>query len=143
MITFELVTLSGVKVSEDVSEVLLPTPDGQIAVFPEHMQLVSLTDHGIISLRRNPNDADDRMEHFASNGGVVEVTRNRIRVLVDEADSSGEINAKEAEAALKKAQELAKDAKDQVSLDRAQSMITAQQNRLRVAELKNRRRTRS
>lgn len=142
MITLEIVTLSGVKLSEDVHEVIIPTPDGQIAVFPEHSQLVSLADNGIISVRRNPNDSDEAMEHYASNGGVVEITKNRIRVLVDEAESSDEINEKEAADALERAKSMAKDAKDQVSLDHAQSMISAQQNRLRVAELKNRRRRR-
>lgn len=142
MITLEIVTLSGIKLSEDVHEALIPTPDGQIAVFPEHAQLVSLADHGIISIRRNPNDSDDRMEHYASNGGVVEITRNRVRVLVDEAENSEEIDEREALEALERAKAMAKDAKDQVSLERAQSMIAAQQNRLRVTELKKRRRNR-
>lgn len=140
MITLELVSLSGMKLSEDVHEVLLPTPDGQIAIFPSHSQLVSLADNGIISVRRNPNDADDAMEHYACNGGVVEITKNRIRVLVDEAENSDEINEAEAAEALERAKNMARDAKDQVSLDHAQTMISTQQNRLRVAGLKNRRR---
>ena len=142
MITFELVTLTGVKMSEDVYEIILPTPDGQIAIFPEHMPLVSLADSGVISVRRLKSNTDDQLEHYATNGGVVEITSHRVRVLADEADHSDDINEQEAQAALEKAQAMVKDAKDQVSLDRAQSMIQASQNRLRVAELKNRRKRR-
>lgn len=40
MIHLELITLTGVKLRESVHEVLLPTHDGQIAVF-EHHALVS------------------------------------------------------------------------------------------------------
>ncbi len=142
MITFELVTLTGVKMSEDVYEVVVPTPDGHIGVFPDHMSLVSLADNGVISIRRLKSHSDDQMEHYATNGGVVEVSKHRIRVLADEAEHSDEISEKEVKEALEKAKSMAKDAKDQVSLDRAQSMIQASQNRLRVAELKNRRRSR-
>jgi len=142
MITFELVTLSGVKMSEDVYEVMLPTPEGTIAIFPDHMPLVSLADSGVISVRRLQSHSDDQLEHYATKGGVVEITRNRIRVLADEAEHSDEISEAEAQEALEKAKSMVKDAKDQVSLDRAQSMIQASQNRLRVAELKKRRKTR-
>ncbi|MDB5186181.1 MAG: atpC, partial [Candidatus Saccharibacteria bacterium] len=38
----ELVSLTGVKYSDDAYEVVIPTADGEIAVFPGHMPLVSL-----------------------------------------------------------------------------------------------------
>ena len=139
MITFELVTLSGVKFGEEVYEVLLPTPDGQIAVFPEHAPLVSLASPGVISIRRRASDSDAVLEHFATNGGVIEINDRRVRVLVDEADDSSEVVEKEAQAALELAQKEAREAKDQVSLDKATQLIQTQQARLRIAELKKRR----
>ena len=81
MITLELVTLSGVKYGEEVYEVILPTPDGQIAIFPNHMPLVSLASPGVISVRKREKDSDDAMEHFATNGGIVEINDRRVRVL--------------------------------------------------------------
>lgn len=142
MITLELVTLSGLKFAEDVWQVDLPTPQGIIGIYPDHMPLVSLASPGIISIRRNKNDRDEAMEHFATNGGVIEISGTRVRVLVNEADESDEVSEKEAEEALARAKELEKDAKDQVDIDKARQIIQTQQARLRVAELKNRRRTR-
>ncbi len=138
MITLELVTLDGVKFGEEIYEVMLPTPDGQVAIFPEHMPLVSLAVPGIISIRRNKDDPDTSLEHFATHGGVVEINGRRVRVLVDEADASDEVNEQQAEEALKRAQEMAKTADDQVSLDKAHALIQRHRSQLKVAELKKR-----
>lgn len=140
MIRFELVSLGGVKFSEDVYEILLPTLDGQIGVLPGHMPLVSVATHGAIGIRRSANDKDDMMEFFATNGGVIEVKDNVLRVLVDEADNAEEINEQEAQKAYEQAQKLKAEAKDQVSLEHAQSLIDRQAVRLQVAGLKRRRR---
>jgi len=77
------------------------------------------------------------MEVFATNGGVVEITKNRIRMLVDEANKSSDISEKEAAEALDLAKKMAAEADDQVALDKATSMIKTQQANLRIAELKN------
>jgi F-type H+-transporting ATPase subunit epsilon len=137
MITLELVTLTGVKFAEEVYEVLLPTPDGQIAVFPDHMPVVTLASEGVISVRRNQNNTDDQLEHYATNGGIVEITHNRVRVLVDEADTSDEISEQEAQEALERARAQAASATDKVSLEKAESVIRTQENRIRVANFKN------
>lgn len=138
MIKFELVSLSGVKYSDDVYEVLLPTLEGQIGVLPGHMPLVSAATNGVIMVRKNPTDRDDMMEVFATNGGVIEVSGNTLRVLVDEADHSEEISEQEAQKALELAQKMKREAKDQVSLEHAQSLIDRQAVRLQVAGLKRR-----
>lgn len=139
MIKFELVTLDGVKYSEDVYEVQLPTPDGYIAVFQHHAPLVSLATSGVISVRAKENQPDDMMEHFATNGGVLEISDNKVRMLVDEADAAEELEQAEIQKAIDQAKKLRAEAKDQVSLDHAQSLIDRQTVRLQVAGLKRRR----
>lgn len=138
MINFQLVALDGVKFSEDVYEIILPTMAGEIGVLPGHMPLISVAQRGVISVRRESNHPDDMMEHFAISGGTIEVSGGTLRVLVDEADSSDEISEEEAKAALARAQKLLAEAKDQVSLDQAQSMIDRSAVRLQVAGLKRR-----
>jgi F-type H+-transporting ATPase subunit epsilon len=140
MIKFELVTLNGVKHTEDVHEVILPTADGYIAIFENHAPLVSLAVPGVISIRARENTPDDMLKHYATNGGIIEVIDNTIRMLVDEADAAEEINEKEIEKALENAHQLRAQAKDQVSLDHAQQLIDRSAVRLKVAELKHRRR---
>ncbi len=140
MIHFELVTLAGTKFGQDVYEVILPTPDGYIAVLPEHMPLVSIASPGVIRIRRKQNEPDDMMDIYATNGGVIEVLDNTVRVLVDEADHENEINAAEAEKALERAKALRAEAKDKVSIDHAQSLVDRHAVRLQVAGLRRHKR---
>lgn len=135
----ELVTLTGLKFSEDVYEVILPTTTGTIAVFPGHMPLVTLAVPGVISVRRTRTTADDAVEHFATNGGVIEIGNDYVRVLVDEADHADEIVETEAKQALERAKQLRAEAKDTVSLEHAQALIDRQAVRLKVAELRRHR----
>ncbi len=140
MIRFELVSLDGIKFSEDVYEILLPTLDGQIGVMPGHMPLISVATTGVISVRRNSNDRDDMMDNFAISGGVIEVANNKLSVLVDEADHADEINEAEAQKAFELAKKMKLEAKDQVSLEHAQGLIDRHAVRLQVAGLKRRHR---
>ena len=141
MIRLKLVSLSGPKFDEDVYEVLLPTIEGEIGVLPGHMSLVSVAKSGAIAIRRTPTERDDMMEYFAISGGVIEVTDNILTVLVDEADHADEINEQEAQKAFELALKLKAEAKDQVSLERAQNLVDRSSVRLQVASLKRRRRS--
>ena len=139
MIHFQIITLSGIKFDEQVYEVQLPTPDGQIGVFPNHMPLVSIAVPGLISVRRKQSDPTSAMEYFATDGGVIEILENTVRILADEAMHAEEISEDSAKKALIAAQEAYKNAKDKVSLDKAQSMIDRQAVRLNVVKYKRRR----
>jgi F-type H+-transporting ATPase subunit epsilon len=136
MIRFHLVALDGEKFDGEVYEILLPTMDGQIGVLSHHMPLISVATNGVISVRNKPTDPDDFMEHFAITGGVIEVENNTLRVLVDEAAHADEIEEDEAKKAFELAKKMKAEAKDQVSLDHAQSLIDRQAVRLQVAGLK-------
>lgn len=138
MIHFKLVALSGTKFDEDVYEVVLPTLDGEIGVLQDHMPLVSVATSGVIFVRRDPKDSDAKRDFFATNGGVIEVSDNTLRVLVDEADHADDINEAEAEAAIELAKKMKAEAKDQVSLEHAQALVDRHSVRLQVAGLKRR-----
>ena len=132
----ELITLDGVKLEDEVYEVLLPTSDGEIAVFPGHQPLVTLAIPGVISVRHKKSDSDDRMDVFATNGGVVEISPTTLRVLVDEADEADDISESEVKAALERAEKMKKDAKSQVDINEAQALINRHTVRLKVAGLR-------
>lgn len=138
MIHFQLVALTGTKFDEDVYEVVLPTLDGQIGVLQNHMPLVSVAKAGVIAVRRDEKDSDANREFFAISGGVIEVSDNTLRVLVDEADHVDEINEAEVEAAMERAKKLKAEAADEVSLEHAQQLVDRQAVRLQVAGLKHR-----
>lgn len=138
MIHFQLVALSGTKFDDDVYEVTLPTLEGEIGILQDHMPLVSVATNGVMMVRRNAKDQDRQREFFATNGGVVEVSHNTLRVLVDEADHADDINQAEVEAAHDLALKMKSEAKDQVSLDHAQTLVDRHAVRLQVAGLKRR-----
>jgi F-type H+-transporting ATPase subunit epsilon len=138
VIHLQLVTLTGTKFDGEAYEVILPTIDGEIGVLPGHMPLISVATNGVIAVRKQPNDSDSAREYFATNGGVVEVAGDLLRVLVDEADSAEDINEAEAEAAHQRALTLKAEAKDEVSLEHAQTLIDRSSVRLQVAQIRRR-----
>ncbi|HSX31488.1 MAG TPA: ATP synthase F1 subunit epsilon [Candidatus Saccharimonadales bacterium] len=138
MIHFQLVALTGTKFDGDVYEITLPTLDGEIGVLQDHMPLVSVATTGVIAVRKDTRDSDAARDFFAISGGVIEVSDNTLRVLVDEADHADDINEAEAEAAMERAQKLKAEAKDEVSLEHAQQLVDRHAVRLQVAGLKRR-----
>ena len=137
---FQLITLLGVKVDQDVYEVILPTADGEIAVFPGHEPLISIAVPGAIAVRAKKGDTDSKLEYFAISGGVIEVTPDSLKVLVDEADNGDDIVEAESKAALDRALKMQAEAKDQVALEKATAMVDRHAVRLKVADLRRRKR---
>lgn len=135
---FQLITLLGTKVDQDVYEVVLPTAAGEIGVFPGHEPLVSITVPGAIAVRHEKGDPDSKLEYFAISGGVIEVNPKGLRVLVDEADSGEDIIEAESKAALERAMKQRENAKDQVDLEKANQLIDRHAVRLKVADLRRR-----
>jgi len=136
----QLITLAGVKLDEPVYEVMLPTTSGEIAVFPGHEPLVTVARTGVIAVRRNKQDSDDKLEYFAITGGVIEVNPQGVRVLVDEAEHGSDIVEAESKAALERAIKLRDTAKTQVELDEAHALVDRHMVRLKVADLHRRHR---
>lgn len=136
----QLITLSGVQLDEEIYELIAPTAEGDIAIFPDHEPLVTLARTGVLAVRYKKGDPDDALDHFAVSGGVIEVSASLIRILVDEADYGDDIVESEAKEALERATKLRDEAKDQVELEKAMQIIDRQAVRLKVAELQRRRR---
>ena len=139
MINFQLVSSSGVKFEGDVYEVLLPTKDGTIAVFEDHMPLISAGMAGVISVRKKASDGDSDMEQFAVNGGVLEVDGKSLHFLSDDVTTSDEISEKEAEAALERAHQLVAGATSRGAIQEAHRALHHSTAQLHVARLKKRR----
>ncbi|HSE29757.1 MAG TPA: ATP synthase F1 subunit epsilon [Candidatus Saccharimonadales bacterium] len=136
----QLVTLDGVKFDKDVYQVILPTATGAIAVFDNHEPLVTVAVPGVITIVDKAGDSAQVYEHFASEGGIVEIKSHELRILVDEALHSSEIIEEESRKALELAQKLKDEAKDRISLAHAQTLVDRETLRLKVAELRRHRR---
>ena len=136
----ELVTLTGIKLDQEIYQATIPTTEGEIGVFPDHEPLVAVAVPGVISVRDRKDDADDRMEYFAISGGVVEISGDKIRILVDEAEHGEDIVEEESQAALERAIKMRDESDDQIELEKAHQLIDRHQVRLKVAGLRRRKR---
>lgn len=136
----QLITLQGIRVDQDIYELIAPTSTGEIAVFPGHEPLVTLAVPGALAVRHKKEDRDEALEYFAISGGVVEINQHAVRVLVDEADHGDDIIEAESKAALQRAMKQRDEAANQVELDKAIQLIDRHEVRLRVADLNRRRR---
>lgn len=136
----ELVALDGVKVSEDIYEVMIPTVDGPISVFPGHEPLVTLATNGVLQIRRKKGDSDNDLDTYATYGGVVEISPTHVRILVDGADTADEIMEEEAKKAYAAAEEMRANAKDAVELEKAKAELDRHAVRIKVAGLRRHRR---
>lgn len=135
----ELITLTGEKLADEVYEVTMPTRAGEISVFPGHETLTTIATDGVLYVRRKKSDHDDVRDVYAIHGGVVQISPNLVRILVDEAETGDEIALNEAEEALERAKELRQNAKDTVSISEAEALMNRAATRLKVAGLRRRR----
>lgn len=135
-----LITMGGQLVNDDVYEVMLPTVDGEISVFPDHEPLVTVAKAGVVTVRYDKGHGADHLEYFAISGGIVEVTGKSVRILVDEAEHGDDIVEAETQAALDRAMKMRDEATDQIELEKAHQLVDRHMVRLKVADLHRRKR---
>jgi F0F1-type ATP synthase epsilon subunit len=70
---FQLLSSKGLKYDGEAYEVIVPTLDGTIAVFANHMPLISAAAPGVVSVRKKAGDSDADMENYAVAGGALQV----------------------------------------------------------------------
>ena len=136
----KLITLSGIMLDADIYQVNIPTPDGEIAVYPDHEALVTLAVPGMVKVHHRKDSVNSQVDLFAISGGVVEIANNKVKILVDDAESDETITEEESRLALERALKMRDEADSTVELEKAQELITKQRVKLRVAELKRRKR---
>ena len=141
MITLEIITLTGLKLEVEVFEVMVPTQNGIIAVLKNHDDLISKVVPGILTYRRLQDQSDDQLDRLAVTNGLVFVEKNVVKVLIDEALESDEVVQEEVEEALARAQELKLKAGKKQDIAHAENLIAQAQVKLRVAELRRRRKS--
>lgn len=108
MKTFPLEIISQEKVvlkDDAVEAVSVTTIDGDISILADHMPYISVLAPSEIVIKKNGE------EHlFAGTGGILEVTPERVSILVDSAIRSDEIDEAQAQAARERAEKLVAEA---------------------------------
>lgn len=135
---FQLISATGVKLDQEVYEVLAPTATGTIAIYKDHMPLIAPGAPGILSVRKKQSDSDRELEHFAVYGGVVQTDGKTTRFVTDDVTTTDEVSETEAQKALERARELVEGAEGRTALHEARTVQVHHEVRLHLAQLKTR-----
>ena len=102
---FEIITPNRIAFSQNVDTIQIPTPDGQIGIFPFHTAFFSQVAEGEVIIH-----IDKKSQFLSIGGGFIEFNANKATLLVtrafhaDELDEKAILQAqKEATEALKRA----------------------------------------
>jgi F-type H+-transporting ATPase subunit epsilon len=96
----EIITAERTVFDGDVDVVVAPGSEGDLAILPQHVALMTLLQSGELRYRRS---GDDR--YLAVSGGFMEVTGERVTVLADTAERVEEIDEARAQEAMERARE--------------------------------------
>jgi F-type H+-transporting ATPase subunit epsilon len=95
----EIVTPESRAYSDDVEMVVLPAIEGEMGVYPQHVPLITAITPGELVITKGGT-----ISHLAVGEGFVEVTGEKVSVLVDMALTAESIDEKAAEEAVKRAE---------------------------------------
>lgn len=106
-LTLEIVTPEAKVYSDTIDSVVIPTVEGEIGVLPGHIPLLTQIEHGELRVVKGATSL-----LLAVSGGFAQIDGDRVRVLAEHAITEEKIDEHAVEAALKRAEEQLKAAKD-------------------------------
>jgi len=96
----DIVSQDRIVFSGDADLILLPGVEGVMGVLPDHSNLLTVLQFGVITVRTARDE-----QYFTVAGGVAEIQPDHVTVMVDAAENVLEIDIERAEAAKKRAEE--------------------------------------
>lgn len=108
--SFEIITPEKIAYKDNIEEVIVPTPQGQIAILPNHTALLTQVSSGEITVKK-----DNKEYYLAVTGGFLEVAKNNVTLLADYAVRSEDIEVSKALEAQKRAEKLMKESGEKIS----------------------------
>lgn len=130
----KLVSPDGELYAARAVSVVVPAIDGYLGVLKNHAPMVAALDIGELLIRT----PDEHIISLAVAGGFMEVTREEVTILCDAAEFQEDIDITEATKQLRAARERLHKKFSGVELERAQVALRDAENRLRVAQRKER-----
>lgn len=127
-IHLEIVTPQKVVYKDEVDEVLVPTPKGQIGILPHHIPLVTEVISGELVIKKG-----NKEDFLAVAGGFLEVSPSKVTILADYAIHSDDIQVIKVEEAKQRAERLMKEKMSDEDLAQAQAELQRSLLELRVS----------
>ncbi|KAF0214518.1 MAG: F0F1 ATP synthase subunit [Ignavibacteria bacterium] len=126
-LNLEIITPSKQAFSGKVKSITIPGTAGSFQVLFNHAPLLSTFEIGKVKIE----NLEGKETEFATSGGTVEVTENKILILADSLETKEEINVERAKQAYDRAKErLANRGKD-IDAIRAEGALARAINRLK------------
>lgn len=100
-ILLEIITPEKVVYKDEVQEVIVPTVNGEIAILPNHIDLITQLNPGELIVQKGTSQ-----QYLAVTGGFLEVSDNKISVLADYAIKAQDIEVARALEAKKRAEKI-------------------------------------
>jgi F-type H+-transporting ATPase subunit epsilon len=120
-----------VRSDEAVTSVVVPGSEGYLGIMANHAPLLTELTLGRIDITRE----DNTELTYATSGGFMEVSENRVLILADTAEPAEEIDIERATASKSRAEDrLRRRSEAEVDAARAEVALMRALNRLRVAE---------
>jgi len=126
-IILEIITPSKIIYSGNVKSITIPGTKGSFQVLYNHAPIISSFEIGRIKVI----DTDDRELNFATSGGTVEVSNNKILVLAETAELPENIDLERAKESLNRAQKRLLTKKD-IEIQRAEGAMARAKNRINI-----------
>ena len=129
MATFsiEIVTPTHVITEENVSYLRCPGIDGSFGVMAGHTDAVIALGVGEVKV-----EVGNKGKWIATSGGFVDISPEKVLLLLETAEQSFEIDVERAKAAVKRAKDRIEN-KGQIDVSRAEAALIRAINRLRVS----------
>jgi F-type H+-transporting ATPase subunit epsilon len=106
-LTLEIVTPEARVYSDTIDTVVIPTVAGEVGILPGHIPLLTQIENGELRVTKN-----GVTQWLAVGGGFAEIEGDRVHVLAERAITEEKIDEHAVEAALKRAEDELKAAKD-------------------------------
>ena len=132
----DIVTVEGRRFKGDADFVVAPGSEGELGILPQHIPLLTPLKPGTVKVR---NDGEEQF--FFVSGGFLEVRPDEVTVLADSAERAEDIDESRAEEARGRAADLLQQKLSNVDQAAASVALARAEARLRLAELRRRRRT--
>ncbi|MBF0819176.1 F0F1 ATP synthase subunit epsilon [Streptococcus acidominimus] len=131
--TVQIVTPDGIRYDHHAAFVLVRTTEGELGIYPGHVELIAVLAIDEIKVRRI--DDENHVDWIAVNGGIIEVSKDLITIVSDSAERERDIDVSRAERAKLRAEKALEEAQNAHNIDMEKRAAIALQraiNRIRV-----------
>ena len=126
--SIEIVTSIKVFSENAVKYLRCPGIDGSFGVMKKHRNGIIALDIGELKI-----ETKNGIEWYATSGGFVEITDDKVELLLESIEKSNEIDVKRASEALERAKQRRADNKEDIDTARLEASLSRAINRLKVS----------